>query len=104
MHVRRAPTRLGLLLRVKMISADEVHMCGTGNTASDDRETARLPVSESIIVPEDTMIISPQRAMVGGINHPQQLRSLREGELMLKTVTSQVRSRTFIYTLVPMFC
>lgn len=42
--------------------------------ARDDRERARLPVSNPIIMLLDSMIISPQRAMVvEDINHPPQL-------------------------------
>lgn len=39
--------------------------------AGDDRERARLPVSGAIIAPWDSMTVSPQRAMTGGIDHPQ---------------------------------
>lgn len=34
-----------------------------------DHERVRLPVNDAIIMPLDSMIISPQRAMVGDINH-----------------------------------
>lgn len=76
--------------------------------ARDDRERARLPVSDSIIMPLHSMIISPQRAMVvGDINHPQQLLTKPGmwvvGVLSVKTVTSQVRDRTFIYILLCIF-
>ena len=33
--------------------------------ARDERERARLPVSGAIIITLDSMIVSPQRAMVG---------------------------------------
>lgn len=41
--------------------------------ARADRERERLPVSDSIIVRADSMIICLQRVMVADINHPQQL-------------------------------
>lgn len=40
--------------------------------ARDERERERLPVSGAIIITLDSMIVSPQRAMLGDINHSQQ--------------------------------
>ena len=65
-------------------------------TARDDRERARLPVSGAIIMPPDSMIVSPQRAMLGAINQPNSCdQSADQGVSQCGgAVTSQVRDTT----------
>ena len=68
--------------------------------ARDDRERATLPVSGAIIIPLDSMIISPQRAMLRDIHHLNycdQSADIQRG--VSHTLTSQVTNTTFICVL-----
>lgn len=62
---------------------------------------ARLPVSDAIIVPLDSMIISPQCAMVGSVHHLK--RWVEGGGCYCGDITN-VRKTTFIFTLFQVCC
>lgn len=91
-HVWRAPACLGLLLRVAMTREDEAHRCSSGSIQGRPRGSD-TSCQRCHYCAVDSMIISPQRAMVGEINHSQH--QLQRGVPQCgDTVTARVRNTT----------